>query len=234
MPKRRREHNPQGRYLGTRGRAGAYVREKKVGNKQTGKTYGGYYQLVEGVWEGGKVRQKVLAHLGEHRTLQAAMRATAREIRPGGRAQSEGMDKAVRIEADIRQRWGGRLSEHRYALGLPTPEEAVRKAYPRGWPENPRRGQKFRRAFGLSDEPGEDLKSVGEFVVLLDRFWKAAEEREKFDRAYRRFRHLQNVKAYLEEKRAGKTSARSFEDYARAARRFEEEMAQARLERSSI
>ena len=205
------------------GRGVAYVREKKVRNKKTGKTYG-YYQLVEGVWEGGKVRQKVLAHLGEHPSLEAAMEAAAREIREGQRAQMEGRtDKVSRIYEDIWERWGYRLWDHRYFSELPTPEEAIRKAYPKGWSERPRRGQKFRRAFGLSDNPGEDLKSVGEFVVQLKRFWKARKEGEKYSRAYDRLQHFGEVREYLEEKRSGAAAAKSFEEYMRAKNAVREE-----------
>ncbi len=62
----------------------AYVRKKKA----RGKTV---YQLVEGRREGGKVRQKVLVHLGEHPTVERALerwparivklRLAARELR---------------------------------------------------------------------------------------------------------------------------------------------------------
>ncbi len=211
------------------GGAVAYVREKKVRNKETGKTYG-YYQLVEGVRENGKVRQKVLAHLGEHRSLEAAMLATGRLVGAHYRASYEGTDKASRIEAAIRERWGDQLEEHRYALRLPMPEEVVRRAYPRGWPEHPRRGQKFRHAFALSDEPGEDLKSVGEFAVMLNRYWKASEEGDKIARASERHEHLSNVKEYLEQKRSGNTSAKSFEDYMRARNALAASLARSRME----
>ncbi len=53
----------------------AYVREKKVPGKGD-KTYS-YYQLVEGRRVDGKVRQRVVAHLGKHDSIEAA-RAAAR------------------------------------------------------------------------------------------------------------------------------------------------------------
>jgi hypothetical protein len=43
----------------------AYVRKKKVGKYE-------YYQLVEGYRENGKVRQRVLAHLGRDSTVEGA------------------------------------------------------------------------------------------------------------------------------------------------------------------
>ena len=50
----------------------SYVREKKM--TIAGRSYGGYYQLVEGRREGGKVRQKVIAHLGKFPDIEAARR----------------------------------------------------------------------------------------------------------------------------------------------------------------
>ena len=47
-----------------------YVREKTVPAKN-GKTYR-YYQLVEGKRVDGKVRQRVIAHLGKHDSIEAA------------------------------------------------------------------------------------------------------------------------------------------------------------------
>jgi hypothetical protein len=69
----------------------AYVREKKVRNKDTGKTYG-YYQLVEGVWDSGKVRQKVITHLGRHPTVEAALKAWPKEVK---RLRREGSDRTA-------------------------------------------------------------------------------------------------------------------------------------------
>jgi hypothetical protein len=48
----------------------AYVREKKM--TVGAKTYGGYYQLVEGYRVEGKVRQRVIAHLGKFPTIEDA------------------------------------------------------------------------------------------------------------------------------------------------------------------
>jgi len=49
---------------------------------------------------------------------------------------------------------------------------------------------------------------VGEFVVLLNHFWKPAEEWEKSSRAYKRLEHLNEVGEYLEEKRSEAASAK--------------------------
>jgi hypothetical protein len=50
-------------FLGTTGSEGmAYVRKKRVGKYE-------YYQLVEGKRVDGKVRQRVIAHLGKHDSI---------------------------------------------------------------------------------------------------------------------------------------------------------------------
>jgi hypothetical protein len=44
----------------------AYVRKKRVGERE-------YYQVVEGHREDGKVKQRVLAHLGRYPTVREAL-----------------------------------------------------------------------------------------------------------------------------------------------------------------
>lgn len=53
-----------------------YVRKKKIPGK-SGKVYT-YYQLVEGQrGVDGKVRQRVIAHLGRHDSIEAARQSAA-------------------------------------------------------------------------------------------------------------------------------------------------------------
>ncbi len=52
-----------------------FVRHKKGGHS------GGYYQLVESRRVDGKPRQKVLLHLGQHPTVEAALKAWPREAK---------------------------------------------------------------------------------------------------------------------------------------------------------
>ncbi len=52
-----------------------YVRAKKIPGED-GKVYI-YYQLVEGERVAGKVRQRVIAHLGKHDSIEAARAAAA-------------------------------------------------------------------------------------------------------------------------------------------------------------
>ena len=78
----------------------AYVREKKVPGKN-GKAWS-YYQLVEGKRVDGKVRQRVIAHLGKHSSIEAA-RAAAEALRHNGSAEDE-RERAFDEWADRRAR----------------------------------------------------------------------------------------------------------------------------------
>ncbi len=51
----------------------AYVRKKKVDGRE-------YHQLVESYREDGKVRQRVLAHLGRYATVDEALDGLPRQI----------------------------------------------------------------------------------------------------------------------------------------------------------
>ncbi len=55
-----------------------YVREKKIPGKD-GKVYS-YYQLVEGKRVDGKVRQRVIGHLGKHDSIEDARVAAAQVV----------------------------------------------------------------------------------------------------------------------------------------------------------
>ena len=64
----------------------AYVRRKRVGHYE-------YYQLVGSRRVDGKPRQKVLVHLGEHSTVDEALKQWPRQIRRLRRRAQEGRDK---------------------------------------------------------------------------------------------------------------------------------------------
>lgn len=64
----------------------AYVRRKRVGQYE-------YYQLVESRRVEGEPRQKVLVHLGEHTTVDDALKKWPREIKRLRRRAQEDRDK---------------------------------------------------------------------------------------------------------------------------------------------
>jgi hypothetical protein len=51
----------------------AYLRTKNVGGRR-------YHQLVEGYREDGKVKQRVLAHLGRYESVEEALKELPRSI----------------------------------------------------------------------------------------------------------------------------------------------------------
>ncbi len=191
----------------------AYIRTKKVRNKKTGKVYE-YKQLVEGVWQpSGKVKQVVLAHLGTHETLDAAL-----EVEGQNKVERlKGDGRWSKIYRDFHGRWGDLLQRSpdtsKYWPQAPTIEEVLKRAYPRGWEPGSGKGRKWREAFGLSEDPGENptLADIGKFIVELDKFWR---ELDRFTREQNRVRereHYFHVKDYLETRQALEQN----EDYSR-------------------
>jgi hypothetical protein len=69
----------------------AYVRTKKVKGRK-------YHQLVESRRVGGEPRQKVLVHLGQHPSVDAALEGWPKEIRSLRRRASRERKKAARLE----------------------------------------------------------------------------------------------------------------------------------------
>jgi hypothetical protein len=82
-----------------------YVR--RVRSKESGP----YFQLVRSYREGGRVKQEVLVHLGEHETPEAALAAWSSEIehlRAIGRdSQAEKLESKL---AKLRELWEERNS----------------------------------------------------------------------------------------------------------------------------
>ncbi len=66
----------------------AYVRQKQ-------NSYGPYYQLVEAYRDGGKVRQRILVHLGKYPTVDEYLAGTREEI-----ARLRGLAEAQRQKAE--------------------------------------------------------------------------------------------------------------------------------------
>jgi hypothetical protein len=178
----------------------AYVRKKRVRNKKTGKVYE-YHQLVEGVWlPGGKVKQVVLAHLGEHETLEDAVHADAKDQRES----LEGGGRWAKIYEDFHGRWKKALRHFPDTPYLwpqaPTVEDVIKRAYPRGWEPGSGKGGKWRKALGLPEDPGENpiRADLGEFMVDLAKFWREFERFTGEQERRRNRKHFGHVKLYIE------------------------------------
>ncbi len=61
------------------------------------------YQLIESYREGGKIRQRVIACLGPHSTIEAALEATRGEIASARAALKQGMPAARKRGAIMRR-----------------------------------------------------------------------------------------------------------------------------------
>jgi hypothetical protein len=198
----------------------AYVRKKKVPNKKTGKMYE-YNQLVEGVWQSnGRVKQVVLAHLGEHTTLDAAIHTAQQKVRE--HFDSAGNRRWTKAWKDLHGRWGEAVVHFPDTPAgwpsVPTPENVMKRAYPRDWEPGSGKGRKWREAFSLSEDPFPTNGSpaapedVGEFMVVLGRFWR---EFDRYSRERERIKnreHLQHVKHYLELREEGEGKGHSREE----------------------
>jgi hypothetical protein len=89
----------------------AYVRKKRVDDYT-------YYQLVEGYREAGKVKQRVLVHLGIYKTVDKALEKLPRDIElqrtimpnypvsawPGMRRRITSMEQRLEKIRDFRER----------------------------------------------------------------------------------------------------------------------------------
>jgi hypothetical protein len=91
----------------------AFVRTKRVGG-------GEYFQLVENYREGGKVRQRVLAHLGRYPTVEAAIEESERGLE-WQRSRAERDRARAQSELDYWRSWRGAEAE----IPRPVPGERV-------------------------------------------------------------------------------------------------------------
>jgi hypothetical protein len=109
----------------------AYVRKKRVGGRE-------YYQLVEGYRENGKVRQRVLAHLGKRETPEAAITYWQREAEWSREYARDLLHAAeyIREGRAAPNRYGARRKKRlvpRYGTPLDSDAPAAGRRAPKGW-----------------------------------------------------------------------------------------------------
>ena len=191
-----------------------YIRTKKIGGKYE------YRQLVETYREDGKHRQRVLAHLGKHETLEEAIDAARAKVEV---ANSEKFREAIRrtegCERTIRRRYSEQLE--RYHGGeIPSSTTVGDRARLRPVPrdargdntevEVPVEVEEYRRAFGDVGE-GVDVTYSGSrmhyrgFLRFRDdvqsyEYW--SEKAERLEHTYnRRKARLEKLEAVLDSER---------------------------------
>ena len=83
----------------------AFVRSKNVNGRR-------YYQLVENYREGGKHRQRVLAHLGKHPTLKDAINDIVARADALTEAAGRDRERARQLAASYGRRHPENLDQH--------------------------------------------------------------------------------------------------------------------------
>jgi hypothetical protein len=101
-----------------------FVRTKKVGEHE-------YYQLVENYREKGRHRQRVLAHLGHHDTVEEALedvRQRLADLEASRLAEQiqEAETEAIEWEASIRRNYGDQIACY-HDGEIPTPAEVKKR-----------------------------------------------------------------------------------------------------------
>lgn len=146
----------------------AYVRKKKTKGRE-------YYQLVEGRRENGKVRQKVLVHLGDCPTVEKALWWWPGRI---AKMRLQAHESREHVEFAKEHAWGGR-----------------RRATPHTYSEWPK---VFDAYAGETSGPGRDIWDLYFTWHLHDYYWRHIERAERLERGAdnleERYVRLQEIK----------------------------------------
>ena len=95
----------------------AFVRKKKVAGRE-------YRQLVENYRENGEHRQRVLAHLGQHETVEDAIAGLRNKWSTLAAERDEHLAEQARYQAGLLDRFSAALEKH-YGGEIPTYDEVV-------------------------------------------------------------------------------------------------------------
>ena len=123
---------------------GFVIKTKEIVDKETGKTYR-RHQLVENRWEDGRSRQKILAHLGEHPTVEDAAAELRKRLRELETERDEHREEADRYASNITRTYAMQLRKY-HGGRIPTDNEHHRLAWPKPWATE--RGRRYMRDFG--------------------------------------------------------------------------------------
>jgi hypothetical protein len=122
----------------------SFIRTKEVVDNETGKTYH-YYQLVETYCKDGRSRQKVVAHLGKHPTIEDAVAALRKRLRELEAKHGEHRKEADRQASAIVRKYSAQLKKF-HGGRIPTRNEDHRLAWPKPWATE--KGRRYMRDFG--------------------------------------------------------------------------------------
>jgi hypothetical protein len=199
----------------------AFVRTKRVGDKE-------YRQLVENYRENGEHRQRVLAHLGKHETLEEAIEAARAKVEASDLGKLREAKRHTEEYKEIIRRRYGHLLERYHGGETPNSTEVAERARlhqaPRtdepiyytdwGYPiygykkvEVPEEVEEYRHAFGNVEEAervtwyGSSMYCYGlsRFRRYLEEYESRSKRAEHLERTYdKRQVRLEKLEAVLE------------------------------------
>ena len=123
---------------------GFFIRTREVANKETENIYR-HYELVETRWEDGCSRQKVVAHLGEHPTVEAATTELRKRLRELEAKRDEHREEVDRYASAITRTYPAQLRKYHGGC-IPTDSEHHKLSWPKPWATE--KGRRYMRDFG--------------------------------------------------------------------------------------
>jgi len=131
----------------------AYIRTKKIGGKYE------YRQLVETYREDGKHRQRVLAHLGKHETLEEAIEAVYAKVEAAEKPWREHRAQADQYRLAIKENFSQQIDKHHNG-DIPSTDEMIAKGGHWFYPPFDAEMEAYRSEFGAPErvwKPGRGM-----------------------------------------------------------------------------
>jgi BMFP domain-containing protein YqiC len=125
-------------------RVGFVIRSKEVVDEETGETCC-HYQVVENRRKDGRDRQRVVAHLGKHPTVEDATAELRKRLRELEAKRGEHQEEADGYASAIERTYSAQLKKF-HGGRIPTRNEDHRLAWPKPWATE--KGRRYMRDFG--------------------------------------------------------------------------------------
>jgi hypothetical protein len=122
----------------------SFIEAREVVDRETGETHR-HHQVVEIYREKGRDQRRILAHLGEHPTVEEAVAGLRERRRDLETMRDEHREAADRYASDIRRRYSSQLKKYHGGC-IPERSEHHRLAWPKPWATE--RGRRYMRDFG--------------------------------------------------------------------------------------
>ena len=122
----------------------SFVRAKESVDKETGRAYR-RYQLVDDCWKDGCRQQRILAHLGEHPTVEDATAQLRKRLQQLEVKLEEHREEAGEYASIIVEIYAAQLNKYHDGR-IPSRGEHHRRAWPKPWATET--GRRYMRDFG--------------------------------------------------------------------------------------